>query len=115
MGCGILDGRQILDGVVCRCSMADLKYCECARHLQTKPDGVPDKFTAMVSYPPDEPASTILLEQTFVAGDFICGIGYGMSSAPCTSGGGLTRVLWHRNPDCTLLLMCNLPLEAAQE
>ncbi|KAG9218943.1 hypothetical protein CCMSSC00406_0000943 [Pleurotus cornucopiae] len=58
--------------------MADLKYCECARHLQPKPDGVPDKFTAMVSYPPDEPASTILLEQTFVAGDFICGIGYGI-------------------------------------
>lgn len=28
-------------------------------------------------YGPDESASTIFLERTFMAGDFICGVGYG--------------------------------------
>lgn len=30
-------------------------------------------------YGPDEDAATIFLERTFIAGDFICGVGYGES------------------------------------
>lgn len=32
-------------------------------------------------YGPDEDAATIFLERTFIAGDFICGVGYGESKS----------------------------------
>ena len=32
-------------------------------------------------YAPDEDPSTIFLERTFIAGDFITGVGYGMHSS----------------------------------
>lgn len=40
------------------------------------------RLKIMVYYGPDEPEATILLERNFLAGDLICGFGFGKLNIP---------------------------------
>ena len=67
----------------------------------------------MTYYGPDEDAATILLERTFVAGDFICGLGYGKALSKLRPS---VRTHYnYRNGNCHVLLLRDLLMESKKK